>query len=101
MARTLQEVRVTRTERAKRICRFLADRIAQEVPEGLGRWDVAWSIVEQPSTQFLEALHDWEQTGSADAERRLHDARDLVLNAWREAARQWSAQRNRNLARTA
>ena len=92
---------IDRAERANNVCRFLTMKVSEVAPAGLGCWQTAWQIVEEPSNRFLDALNSWERSGSAEDERRMYAEADAVLAAWREAARQWSAQRQQQLARTA
>ena len=49
--------------------------LREAAPEGIGRSDLAWSIVAAPSYAFLDALHAWEAAGDgAPEEAVLRDA---------------------------
>jgi hypothetical protein len=86
-----------RAETAVVVARRVARRVKAVAPAGLGTWGPAWEIVEDPSTEFLDALHRWETAvdPSETAEEALKDAvrsaGDKVVEAWREAARRWEA----------
>ena len=82
---------VDRSERAQRICRRLADAVSRDAPAGLGAWDGAWALVEEPSNRFLDALDRWERTGAEEDQYAVQEAADAVAAAWAEAARQWEA----------
>jgi hypothetical protein len=79
------------------VCRRLAKRVHAVAPTGLGTWGPAWEIVEDPSAEFLDALHRWETAvdPSDTAEEALKDAvrsaGNKVVAAWAEAARRWEA----------
>jgi hypothetical protein len=86
-----------RTEVATVVARRLAGRVHAVAPAGLGAWGPAWELVEDPSAEFLDALHRWEtaEDPSDTAEGALKDAvraaGDKVVAAWQEAARRWEA----------
>jgi len=71
--------------------RWVAERVGQIAPPGLGHWPPAWELVEAPSEAFLDALAAWERTGTDDAREAARQAGGAVVAAWREAARQWEA----------
>lgn len=79
----------SRTEKARRLCARLAGDVAAIAPAGLGTWDQAWAIVDPPSAELLAALTAWEATGDDDTVAAVKVAYDAVLDAWREAARQY------------
>ncbi len=59
-----------RRERADRLCRILSERVAELVSVGLGHWDEAWELVEEPSGHFLDLLHAWEDCGDEGVSAR-------------------------------
>ena len=48
------------TERGRILAEKVARRIGEVTPAGLGRWGDAWTLVEEPSDAFLDALAAWE-----------------------------------------
>ena len=78
-----------RRDRSRKVCRLLSERIAQVTSPGLGRWDPAWILVEDPSAQFLDALRTWEATGAEEAMERAKRLALDVLKAWKEAERRF------------
>ncbi len=77
--------REERRERANRLCRELSRQIAMVASPGLGHWDEAWRIVEEPSRRFLDVLGEWEVSGDDDTKHRAKVAAGKVLDAWKEA----------------
>jgi len=77
------------TDRGKEIVKKVVVRIAEVAPQGLGRWDRAWDLIEEPSNAFLDALAVWERSDTADTRRRLQSAADEFVRAWRCAAEEW------------
>ena len=61
-------------------------------PKGIGRWDRAWEIVDAPSGAFVIALTAWETSPSDEAALVVSGAYDGVLNAWREAASEYTTE---------
>lgn len=80
---------LSREERARRIARYVAAKVSEVAPPGLGHWDGAWKIVADPSERFLDALNGWEQNGSADDRAAVQDAGRRLVAAWRRAAELW------------
>ena len=79
-------------DRAKQICERLTVAVAQDTPEGLGRWPRAWEITAAPSADFMLALATWEVAPDADAAAGVKAAFDAVVNAWRRAANEYDLQ---------
>lgn len=73
------------------VARWVADRVREVAPAGLGHWAPAWDIVEAPSRRFLDVLDRWEGTGSEADKAATKEAAAAVVQAWREAARTWEA----------
>jgi len=71
------------------VARWVSERVAAVCPPGLGHWDPAWNLVEAPSNAFLDALKDWERTGSDADKRRAQETGASVIAAWRAAASEW------------
>jgi len=78
-----------RREGGIRLCRRLAEEVAEIAPQGIGRWDRAWEIVDGPSAAFMIALTRWEATGSERDKPPLRTAYYAVLEAWREATAEY------------
>lgn len=66
-----------------RIWDRLAARIAEEAPPGLGGWDLAWALVEDPSQVFLRVARRYV-AGEAHRASLVAAARD-VRDAWLRA----------------
>jgi hypothetical protein len=79
-----------RAERTRLIARRVSDRIADVAPPGLGHWPDAWELVAAPSRAFLDALECWERTGTKAAEVEVTRLARQVVEAWSEAAREWT-----------
>jgi hypothetical protein len=90
-ARARRAMRADRTAAARRIARWLAEQVRQVAPPGLGYWPDAWQLVDAPSGAFLDALADWQASGSAADQQRAQTTAAAVLAAWRAAAEQWAA----------
>lgn len=73
------------------VARWVAERVREVAPPGIGRWGPAWDRVEGPSVAFLDALARWEETGSTEDREAARLAAGDVVAAWREAAREWEA----------
>lgn len=73
------------------LCQRLHEAVSRETPAGLGYWNEAWEIVEEPSDDLLSILERWEAAGAPEDKRAAVQAADLVLRAWRDAARAWEA----------
>lgn len=81
---------MTIAERVREICRRLTEDVASIAPKGIGRWDRAWEIVDQPSADFMAALSAWESDPTSEpAKQGVRDTYGAVLDAWREAAAAW------------
>jgi hypothetical protein len=80
-----------RADAGRRVAAWVAERVRDVAPPGLGRWGPAWNIVEDPSRTFLDALARWEATGAAEDQEATRAAAGAVVAAWREAAQQWEA----------
>ena len=78
-----------RRSRARELCVHLTEQIANIAPPGIGNWDEAWEIVAQADAEFMVALFEWERTGDDAAQVRVREGYDRVLDAWREATRQF------------
>jgi hypothetical protein len=70
-------------------CRRLALAIAKDTPGGIGRWDAAWTVVEEPSNALIEEIRRIE-SGEGDKECAKALGVD-VLAAWRRAGMMWIA----------
>lgn len=80
---------MTRAEIVAEVCRRVTKAVGEAAPPGLGRWDPAWELVAEPSDAFLDALADYQATGSRDAEERIQRTANELVAAWREAALQY------------
>ena len=83
-----------RQAKGKILCQKLSEAVAHIVPEGIGRWDRAWEIVDSSSAIFMNALSAWEIDPSDATMQRVSDAYDAVLDAWRRAAAEFCAERS-------
>ena len=83
-----------RQAKGKILCEKLAGHVAEIAPTGIGLWDRAWQIVDGSSATFMDALAAWEVDPSDITMRRVHDAYDLVLESWRVAAAEFTAERS-------
>lgn len=81
------------------VARWVAERVQEVAPPGLGRWAPAWDLVEPPSMEFLDALARWEESGTVEDREAARAAAGDVVKAWREAAQLWEAT-GRSLKRT-
>ena len=79
------------SERGRRIAAKVIRRIGEVTPEGLGRWDQAWRLLEEPSDAFLDALSAWEREDAPLTREALQDAADDLVRAWRKAGDAWRA----------
>jgi len=80
---------MTRREWSNLLCRRLTEKIAEEVPKGLGRWPGAWKYVDPPSNEFMEILADWEKTGALEDKKAAVLSAEEVFQAWKGAALRW------------
>ncbi len=74
-----------RWERGNRLCRLISERVSDIASPGLGLWDSAWRIVEDPSTHFFDALREWEETGTKESREALEQATYGLVKAWKQA----------------
>lgn len=79
-----------RQAKGKILCEKLSEAVAHIVPEGIGRWDRAWDIVDGSSATFMAALSAWEIDPSDATMQQVSEAYDLVLEAWRFAAAEFT-----------
>ena len=76
-----------RQAKGKILCQKLVEHVGRLAPEGIGRWNRAWEIVDTPSAEFMALLTAWEIDPSDMTMERVSAAYDLVLAAWEEAGR--------------
>ena len=81
---------MTRHEQARIVAGRVAARVREVTPEGLGHWDLAWELVAAPSDAFMDRLAEWEATDSPLTRSQLETASADLVEAWAEAARQWT-----------
>lgn len=79
------------SDRGRRIAEKVLRRIDEVTPKGLGRWDQAWQLLEEPSDAFLDALAAWEREDVPLTREALQDAADDLVRAWRKAGEAWKA----------
>ena len=84
---------MTRAEAARKLCERLAQDVAAIAPVGIGYWAEAWEIVAAADASFVILLSAWEATGSEADRTKVRAAFNAVLDAWREAVRQYEEQR--------
>ena len=72
-------------EQARKIAWSVAEKIREATSSGLGRWDLAWEIVAEPSDLFVDALYRWEQSGLPEDLDAVHRAAGVLVGAWRGA----------------
>ena len=78
-----------RRRRGTKLCERLAEEVFKIAPTGIGHWDDCWEIVGDADTEFMLSLLAWERTGSETDKNLVRTAYDRVLDAWREASRQY------------
>ena len=76
-----------RQAKGKILCQKLVEHVGRMAPEGIGRWNRSWEIVDGPSAEFMALLTAWEIDPSDMTMGRVSAAYDLVLAAWEEAGR--------------
>ena len=81
---------MTRREKARIVCKRVAARIREVSPVGLGYFDPAWELVANPSDVFMDALAEWQTEDSPSTRSKLEAASTHLIDAWAEAARQWT-----------
>lgn len=62
-------------------------KVCAPVP-GIGGWDRAWEIVEEPSRRFLQYLRTYT-TGGDMARKRAENAGNEVVKAWKRAREEY------------
>ncbi|MFC1660331.1 hypothetical protein ACFL3S_02545 [Gemmatimonadota bacterium] len=77
--------REERVEHAKVICRRITLKVGEISPKGLGHWDRAWDLVENPSDRFLDALDGWVGEDSPESRQTVQEKADALLAAWADA----------------
>ena len=75
----------SRALEADQAIRLLTERITQESPPGIGRWQIAWDMVEGASEALFRAEKAYIK-GTIHRESFLQSLNDL-LEAWRSAIR--------------
>jgi len=83
---------VTAAEAATQVCANLSRDVERIAPPGIGGWEPAWELVADADAEFLTALLAWERAPSNEGQARVRAAYNAVLDAWREAARQFTQQ---------
>ena len=81
-----------RQEKGTLLSRKLSEAVAIITPEGIGRWDRCWEVVDAPSGEFMTALSSWERDPSDVTMQRVSDAYDAVMAAWRIAVSEYVAE---------
>ena len=76
-------------ERTRKLCRILSKCVSMVASPGLGMWEPAWELVEEPSALFLDALSEFERTGDEAEMDRAKRLSLAVRDAWREADRKY------------
>ena len=84
-----------RRRRGTALCQRLAEDVVAIVPDGIGAWPPAWDLVADADADFLSKLTAWEVAPSEPARLRVRAAYFAVVDAWRNAARQYQAQHDR------
>jgi len=79
-----------RQAKGKVLCEKLASYVAVIAPKGIGRWDRCWEFVDAPSVEFMLSLSAWETSPSDEAALKVSNAYDGVMQAWREAAGEYT-----------
>lgn len=77
-------------ERGLRISRRLAAEITAIAPEGIGRWDPAWQMVDSADAEYWAALKAWEEAPSRVTAERVRGSYEALLGAWRMVAAVYS-----------
>lgn len=84
-----------RQAKGKILCEKLSEAVAHIAPKGIGHWDRCWQVVDAPSAEFMTALSAWEADPSDVTMQRVSDAYDVVLESWRTAVAEFTAERSR------
>ena len=82
-----------RQQEGRQLCERLAERVAKVVPDGIGRWDRVWQVVDAPSAEFMLALAQWETVPTNEHRFGVSHAYDDVLDAWRNAAAEYTVKK--------
>ena len=77
-------------EKARIVTERVAARIREVAPEGLGHWGPAWEFIATPSDVFMDLLSAWQTEDSPFTRSKLEAASVDLIDAWAEAARQWT-----------
>ena len=75
----------SRSEKGRKIAWIVTERVREVTTPGLGRWDPAWELVSGPSDCFMDALHQWETTGTPEDLENVHGSAEALVAAWRKA----------------
>ena len=81
---------MNRREKARIVAARVAKRIREVAPSGLGRWGPVLGLVVKPSDFYMDALREWETQDSPSTRSKLEAASTHLIDAWAEAARQWT-----------
>ena len=81
-----------RQAKGKILCQKLAEAVAKIAPNGIGRWDRCWEVVDAPSVEFMIELSAWEVDPSDVTMQRVSNAYDAVMAAWRIAVSEYVAE---------
>jgi hypothetical protein len=81
-----------RQEKGTLLTRKLAEAVAIITPEGIGRWDRCWEVVDAPGGEFMTALSSWERDPSDVTMQRVSDAYDAVMEAWHVAVAEYTTE---------
>lgn len=84
-----------RRRRGTKLCEQLTRDVFKIVPAGIGHWAGCWDIVSGADAEYMIALTAWEGTGLEEQRIAVRAAYNNLLEAWREAARQYEQQRQR------
>ena len=81
-----------RQGKGKILFQKLAEAVAKIAPNGIGRWDRCWEVVDAPSAEYMIALSAWEIDPSNVTMQRVSNAYDAVMAAWRMAVSEYVAE---------
>ncbi len=71
-------------------CQVVA-RISEVTPPGLGHWDRAWKLVEEPSAALRDAVQAWEREDTSETRDQVNATAGVLVSAWKDATRLWGA----------
>lgn len=80
-------------EKAKRIAWIVSERIREVTTPGLGQWAPTWQIVGEQSDRFMDALYQWELSGTRDDLDAVQREVEALLGAWRLADTRYQVSR--------